>query len=175
LNDFSDDILVAAGQRGDKSAYGHLVRRYYRYVFAVCLGMLGNAHDAEDIAQDAMLKGFLKIEKLRSGEHFSDWILRIAKNLCVDFLRRKRYAKAFAAKQTAERQQTTNESHDLEEAVRRLPLEYRLPLVMYYFDNKSAKSIAEQLNISHSGVCRRIRAARMQLHELLSEEVHDEQ
>jgi RNA polymerase sigma-70 factor (ECF subfamily) len=175
LGDFSDEILVAAGQRGDKSAYGDLVRRYYRYVFAVCLGMLGNAHDAEDIAQDTMLKGFLKIKKLRSGEQFSEWILRIAKNHCIDFLRRKRYARAFAVKQMTKRQQRTDKNHDLEEAIRRLPKEYRLPLVMYYFNDKSAKSIAEKLNISHSGVCHRIRDARRQLHKLLTEGVHNGQ
>ena len=84
MNDFSDDILVAASQRGDKSAYALLVKRYYRHVFAVCLGMLGNVHDAEDVVQDAMLKGFLEVRKLRNSERFDQWILRIAKNLCID-------------------------------------------------------------------------------------------
>lgn len=174
MSDFSDDILVAAGQRGDRSAYALLVKRYYRYVFAVCLGMLGNVHDAEDIAQDAMLKGFLKIKKLRSGERFSEWILRIAKNLCIDFIRRKKYARASLAGQAAQPRQTTSDNHDLQEVIRRLPREFRLPLVMYYFDNKSAKAIAQKLNISHSGACRRIRAARKQLHKLLTEEVRNE-
>ena len=86
MSDFSDDILVAASRRGDKSAYALLVKRHYRHVFAVCLGVLGNVDDAEDISQDAMLKGFLKIRKLCSDEQFDQWILRIAKNLCIDFL-----------------------------------------------------------------------------------------
>ena len=175
LDDFSDDILVAASRRGDKSAYALLVKRHYRHVFAVCLGVLANVHDAEDIAQDAMLKGFLEIRKLRDSEQFDRWILRVAKNFCIDFLRRKRYAKAFIARQAAQGRQTTTENHDLEQAIRRLPQEFRLPLVMYYFDNKSAKTIAEKLNISHSGVCQRIRAARKQLHNLLTEEVHNEE
>ncbi|MHC4483279.1 MAG: RNA polymerase sigma factor [Planctomycetota bacterium] len=175
MNDFSDDILVAAGQRGDKRAYALLVKRHYRYVFGVCLGMLGNIHDAEDIAQDAMLRGFLKIKKLRSSEQFGEWILRIAKNLCIDFLRRKRQVRALAARQAAERRQTTNAGIDLEEAIGRLPREYRLPLVMYYFDNKSTKTIGEKLNISYSGVCKRIRTARKELHRLLTEEVHNGQ
>lgn len=90
LDDFSDDILIAASQRGDKSAYALLVKRHYRHVFAVCLGVVANVDDAEDIAQDVMLKGFLKISKLRSSEQFGQWILRIAKNLCIDFLRREK-------------------------------------------------------------------------------------
>ena len=90
MNDCTDENLAAACRKGDRSAYAMLVTRHYRLVFAVCLGMLGNIHDAEDIAQDAMLKGFLTIRKLRNGEQFSQWILRIGKNLCIDFLRRKR-------------------------------------------------------------------------------------
>jgi len=74
-----------------------------------------------------------------------------------------------------QRRQATNENHDLQQAIGRLPQEFRLPLVMYYFDNKSAKAIAEKLKISHSGVCQRIRAARKRLHKLLTEGVHDEQ
>ena len=175
LGDFSDDILVAASQRGDRSAYALLIKRHYRHVFAVCLGVLANVHDAEDIAQDAMLKGFLEIGSLRVNEQFGRWILRVARNLCIDFLRRKKYARAFLARRAAKEQKTPTGNHDLERAIKCLPQEFRLPLVMYYFDNKSAKTIAEKLNISHSGVCQRIRAARKQLHKLLTEEVHNEE
>lgn len=173
MNDFSDEILVAAAQRGDKGAYALLVKRHYRQVFAVCVGLLGNAHDAEDIAQDAMLKGFLKIKKLRRSEQFGQWILRTAKNLCIDFVRRKKHVRVFLAKRVSESRQTTSKNHDLQQAISSLPQEYRLPLVMYYFDNKSAKTIGEKLNISHSGVCQRIRLARKQLHKLLTEGVHN--
>jgi DNA-directed RNA polymerase specialized sigma subunit len=55
-----------------------------------------------------------------------------------------------------------------------MPRELRLPLTMYYFDGKNAKTIAEKLKISHSGACKRIRAARKQLHELLSERKNNE-
>jgi RNA polymerase sigma-70 factor (ECF subfamily) len=175
LNDFSDEILVAAAQRGDKSAYSLLVKRHYRYVFAVCLGMLGNVHDAEDMAQDAMLKGFVKMGGLRKGEQFGDWIVRIAKNRCIDFVRRQKNTKALLAEQAPDTPRSSGASAELEQAIKRLPQELRVPLMMYYFDNKSAKSIAEKLNISHSGACKKIKAARKQLHRLLSEGVHDEQ
>ncbi|MHC4622311.1 MAG: RNA polymerase sigma factor [Planctomycetota bacterium] len=171
---FSDDILVAASGSGDKSAYGVLVKRHYRRVFGVCLGVLGNIDDAEDIAQDAMLKGFVEIRQLRRNERFEQWILRVAKNLCIDFLRRKRHVKKLARRQAVEGGEARNGNHELEEAIRRLPQELRLPLVMYYFDNKSAESIAEMLSISHSGVCHRIRTARKQLHKLLTNGVQNE-
>lgn len=175
MNDFSDDILVAASQRGDKSAYALLVKRHYRHVFAMCLGLVANVHDAEDIAQDAVLKGFLKIRELRENEQFVRWILRIAKNLSIDFARRKKYARAFLGKQPVQQRETMSENDDLQQAIGRLPEKFRLPLLMYYFDNKNAKAIAEKLNISHSGVCQRIRAAKKQLHELLTEGRHNEE
>ncbi len=174
MNNRSDDILVEASRTGDKAAYAGLIKRYYNDVFALCLGMVGNVEDAEDIAQNAMLKGFVKIKKLRRKGQFGGWILRIASNLCIDLLRRKKYIRTFLSEQLIRPRRTTSENHDLQRAIRRLPQEFRLPLVMYYFDGKSAKNIAEKLNISHSGVCQRLRIARNQLHRLLTREVHDE-
>ena len=66
---------------------------------AMCLGMLGNVDDAEDIAQEAMLKGLLNINKLDKAEQFESWILQIARNLCIDFLRRRKRTKALGSKQ----------------------------------------------------------------------------
>lgn len=172
MDDRSDEMLVVAWRQGDKSAYTALVERHYRHVFAMCLGILADVHNAEDIAQDAMLKGLLKIAELREGEQFGRWILQIAKNLCIDLLRRQKRVKLAANEAAnsggAQPRQTTNENHDLHWAIGRLPKELRIPLVMYYFDNKNAKDIAERLNISHSGACQRIRSARQQLHELLT-------
>ncbi len=174
MNDRLDENVVRACRHGDKAAYAMLVKRHYRRVFALCLGVLGNIHDAEDIAQDAMLKGFLKIKKLGSGRQFEAWILQIAKNLCIDFLRRQKRIKLLAPAQLMRPRQTTNENHDLQQAIERLPQELRLPLVMFYFDKKNAKAIAEKLNISHSGACQRIRKARQQLHKLLTERFKNE-
>jgi RNA polymerase sigma-70 factor (ECF subfamily) len=174
LNDRLDENVVRACRDGDKAAYAMLVKRHYRRVFALCLGVLGNVHNAEDIAQDAMLKGFLKIKKLGSGRQFEAWILQIAKNLCIDFLRRQKRIKPLAPEQLMQPRRTTNENHDLQQAIGRLPQELRMPLVMFYFDNKNAKAIAEKLNISHSGVCQRIRTARKQLHKLLTERFKNE-
>jgi len=174
LNDRLDETLVRACRQGDKAAYAVLVKRHYRHVFALCLGVLGNVHDAEDVAQEAMLKGMMNIQKLSKGKQFEAWILQIAKNLCIDFFRRRRRVKPLASEQPIQHQQLTKENHDLEQAIGRLPQELRLPLTMYYFDGKNAKTIAGKLKISHSGACQRIKEARKQLHELLTERVKNE-
>jgi RNA polymerase sigma-70 factor (ECF subfamily) len=152
-----------------KAAYTILVKEHYRSVFAVCFGVLGNVHDAEDIAQEAMLKGFRNIGKLNKGEKFEAWIMRIAKNLCIDFLRRKKRNIDITNEQRAESKKQIHENHDLQYAIKKLPQELRLPLTMYYFEQKNAKIIADKLEISHSGACQRIRDARKMLHEILTE------
>jgi len=166
--------VVCACQQGNKSVYAVLVKRHYRHVFALSLGVLGNVHDAEDVAQEAMLKGFLKIKKLKRAEQFEPWILRIARNLCIDFLRRQKRTREAGIEPPTQAGQRTGENESLRRAIRRLPQELRLPLTMYYFDGKNAKTIAEKLNISYSGACQRIRAARKQLHEILTERTNHE-
>jgi RNA polymerase sigma-70 factor, ECF subfamily len=168
LDERTDQILVVASRNGEKDAYAVLVRKYYKRAFAVCYGILGNAADAEDVAQDTMLAGYLKIGALRSGERFEQWIMQIARNLCIDLIRRKRHVKAILAELYETGEEKPSGTQDLQAAIRQLPLELRLPLVMYYFDNKSTKNIAAMFKISHSNVCRRIRDARKQLHKWLT-------
>ncbi len=174
MDERTDRDMVAASRGGDREAYAALVRRYYKHVFAVCYGILGNAADAEDIAQDTMLAGYLKIGTLRKGERFEQWVLQVARNLCIDLIRRKKHVKVILAEHNAADSPKSPDNRDLQAVIRRLPLELRLPLVMYYFDNRSTKSIAERFKISHSNVCSRIRDARKQLHKWLTGGTNDE-
>jgi RNA polymerase sigma-70 factor (ECF subfamily) len=168
LDERTDQTLVAASRNGDKEAYAALVRRYYKRVFAVCYGILANAADAEDAAQDTMLAGYLKIGSLHKGERFEQWIMQIARNFCVDLIRRRRHVKAILAEFNVKSSAKSAAQPDLQSAIRQLPLELRLPLVMYYFDDKSTNTIAERFRISNSNVCGRIRQAREQLHKWLA-------
>jgi len=136
----------------------------------VCLGTLGNAHDAEDIAQDAMLKGFEQIRKLRDGAQFGRWVAKISKNLCLNLVRRRRYAKKAMEETAAQPYQNLTENDNLRQAIEKLSQEFRLPLVMYYFDGMGVKTVAKRLNMSTSGVYLKLRTAIKQLHELLLEQ-----
>jgi len=151
-------------------AYAGLVKVYSRRVFAICVGMLGNIHDAEDIAQQALLKGFRDIDQLRDSDQFGAWIGRIARNLCVDFLRRrKREQKAFAERPVVS-EGSSKEYTELEEALARLPRRYRVALMLYYFDGRSTENIAETLQISQAAVYARMSRARKRLRKLLETE-----
>ena len=164
-------------------AYAGLVRVYSGRVFAICLGMLGNIHDAEDIAQQALLKGFTDIDQLRDSDQFGAWIGRIARNLCLDFIRRrKREQKKAFTKRAAVSESSSpapafptklgggEKYPELEDALAKLPRRYRLALMLYYFDGRSTENIAEALQISQAAVYARMSRARKRLRKLLAAE-----
>ncbi len=167
MDERPDKNLVDASCAGDRKAYATLVKKYYRHVFLVCMGMLGNIADAEDIAQDTMLKGFVDISKLRDGSQFSPWITRIAKNMCINLVRREKHSKKAFEEKAKQSNESKEENDKLQQAIEKLPQETRLPLLMYYFDGRRVKTVAESLNISVPGVYLKLRAATEQLHELL--------
>ncbi len=173
----TDDQLVRASCSGHRQAYTELVRRYSKRVFAVCLGLLGEEHAAEDAAQDTLLKGFTMISHLRSGQKFASWIATIARNTCVDIIRkRQRERTVLAEKEDIEQSlASSQEAPDLQAALGRLPEQYRVPLMLYYFNGQSAQSVAQTLDLSESIVCTRLSRARKQLRSILasSEVRHD--
>lgn len=170
MSDRSDKDLVVACCAGDKDAYGLLVRKHYKHVFLICLGILGNIPDAEDIAQDAILKSYVRIGTLRDASQFGPWVARIAKSLCINLIRRKKYAKKVSAERMIDTNQSVNEYDNLQQAIEKLPQEIRSPLVMYYFDGQSVTTVAERLQMSTSTVYLKLRTAITELHDLLAKQ-----
>jgi len=157
-----------ASRQGDKNAYAQLIREHYEHIFIVCLGVVGNVEDAEDATQEAMLKGFMQLKKLRNSSQFRQWITKIAKNLCLNLIRRKRRGKRIVAEKATSVVREQRRNDRLQQAIEHLPLEIRQPLVMYYFDSRSVQSVADDMNISTSAVYSRLRCAIKELHRLLA-------
>jgi RNA polymerase sigma-70 factor (ECF subfamily) len=168
LDRHNDIDIVEAVCRGQQSAYAQLVRRHYDRVFLVCLGIVGNVHDAEDVSQEAMIKGLEKIRQLRARDQFGHWIVRIARNLAINCLRRRSSADRLVRASREEPLGRDRATVDVHEALARLPLELRQPLVMYYFDGRSVKTVAETLEISTSGVYTKLRDALKELRDILT-------
>ena len=168
MNDCSDENLVMASRQGDKSAYALLVRRHYKHVFIVCLGVAGNIEDAEDATQEAMLKGYLELKKLRNSSQFGPWVTKIARNLCVNFVRRKQRTRKIIADKVMRPVGIRSENERLQQAIGNLPQEIRRPLVLYYLDGQSVEKVADDLNMSTSAVYSKLRAAIKELHGLLA-------
>jgi RNA polymerase sigma-70 factor (ECF subfamily) len=183
LNAHSEKQLVESCRRGDRSAYASLVRAYSGRVLAICLAMLGNSHDAEDIAQQALLRGYTDISQLRDSRQFGPWISRITKNLCIDLIRSRKRKQNMLVEQVAAGRRESAQYSDttlrsgaslrrtrLQTALARLSEDSRLVLMLYYFDGRSTKNIAEALETSQGAVQARLSRARKQLRTQLEAE-----
>ena len=168
LNQLSDEELVAASKDGDRAAYAALVRRHTRRVYAVCLGVLGNSSDVEDIFQETFVKGLTKVHTLRDNGQFAGWISQIARNLCRDHYRKSHRRRELLERQTVANDTTSNDFVDLHLALEQLPEQHRLPLMLFYFDGKSSEKLAEELNLTKAGACTRLFRARNELRKLLA-------
>jgi len=85
-----DDELIRAAQKGERSAFDALVRRYDRSVLRLALHMLGNEQDAQDVHQEAFLKAYRHLGNFRFECSFYTWLYRIVTNLCLDQMRRRK-------------------------------------------------------------------------------------
>jgi RNA polymerase sigma-70 factor (ECF subfamily) len=85
-----DDELIREAQRGQRSAFDALVRRYDQSVLRLALHMLGNEQDAQDIHQEAFIKAYRHLGNFRFECSFYTWLYRIVTNLCLDQMRRRK-------------------------------------------------------------------------------------
>lgn len=76
--------------KGDQNAFGDIIDIYKDKVFQICYRMLGNRHEAEDISQEAFLRAYVNINRFNMDLKFSTWLYRIATNLCIDRIRKKK-------------------------------------------------------------------------------------
>ena len=101
-----DAQLIREAQQGSAAAFEQLVQRYDRAVLRLALHLTGSEQDAQDIYQEAFLHAYTHLTRFRFECSFYTWVYRIATNLCLDYLRRKR---------TRSRELTTTIASDGEE------------------------------------------------------------
>lgn len=143
--------------------------------FRVARGVLGNAADAEDVAQEAILRSYRRFARLRDPSRFRAWLVRISFRLALDHgrsaRRRERRETAWAAdlpKPTAEDIAASNEfGRRLQEAMGTLPEKSRLVLLLTSMDGHSLEEVAELLKLPVGTVKSRLHSARKQLAEKL--------
>lgn len=83
----TEAALLARARAGDSDAFGALVKRHSRGVFAVAFRVTGNEQDAEDVVQETFIKAYRQLGRFEERARFSTWLTRIAANCAVDFLR----------------------------------------------------------------------------------------
>lgn len=86
----NEKLLLDKAKKGDVEAFEILVEKYQKKVFNIALRMLGNYDDASELAQEAFIKIYKSINSFKQESSFSTWIYRIATNVCLDELRRRK-------------------------------------------------------------------------------------
>src|SRR5438045_3448551 len=87
----ADEVrLVARARQGDLAAYDDLVRRYQERIYATVYHMTANHEDANDLAQEAFIKGFHALKSFKGGSSFYTWVYRIAVNKTINFLKQRK-------------------------------------------------------------------------------------
>lgn len=170
----SDLGLVAAAKSGDTKAFGELVKRYERKIFAVANRITKSREDAEDVVQDCFLKAFLHLDTFQGKSQFSTWLTRIAMNESLMLLRRKRRVlEIFPAgtdddmrsasevfvdlKPSCEESYLRKERKDLlNGAVNRLGAKCRQTILLQSVEERSVEDVAKILGISTSATKSRL-------------------
>src|SRR5437016_5026744 len=83
MRDTTDAELVEAARQGEARAFGELVRRHQKQVFAVALSLVGDAAEAEDLAQETFIRASRNLDLLADAEKFVAWVRRIAFGVCI--------------------------------------------------------------------------------------------
>src|SRR6516165_3261425 len=85
----SDAAAVERVLAGDREAYRALVDRHSRNVHRLAYRLTGNAHDAEDVVQEAFLRAYQKLQQFEARANFGTWVYRIAANYAIDRMRQR--------------------------------------------------------------------------------------
>src|SRR5512140_1949064 len=88
--DLTDEQLVELAVSADPNAFGEIVRRWERKIFALCFGMLGREDEARDAAQEAFIAAYRNLKSFRGDAKVSSWLHRIAVNQCLTTKRRQK-------------------------------------------------------------------------------------
>ena len=172
--DFShdDQTLVAAAQAGDRAAMERLLARHYDRIHAVCRRITGNEADAADAAQEALIAIVRGLGRFDGRSSFGTWAYRIATNASLDELRRRKRRPSTLIPTSDDREfehvDTTShvridqiaEREVLEQALRDLPEEFRVPVVLRDVADLDYNEIAATLDVPVGTVKSRISRGR---------------
>jgi RNA polymerase sigma-70 factor (ECF subfamily) len=179
--------LIQSVQRGQSELFYELVRPYERRVYAAALAILRNQHDAEDAAQEAMLKAFANIRQFRAEARFSTWLIQITVNEALMRRRRERTVPMeglddrrdeeaeYAPRDFSDWREIPSEALErkevrqrLAEALGTLDRKYREVFVLRDMEHLNIQETAEALGITVASVKTRLLRARLMLRDLLA-------
>jgi RNA polymerase sigma-70 factor (ECF subfamily) len=169
---------INQAKHGDDNAFAFLVDRYQKPVYSLCYRMLGNSKDAEDAAQESLIRAFIHLKKYDTNRPFATWLLSIASHYCIDRIRKRQLPTIsmdalpdeIIPDRTAPNPEIKIRETERELLVHELieklnPLD-RAAIILKYWHQCSELEIAEALNLSVSAVKSRLYRSRQTLAEL---------
>lgn len=166
----TDEQLVALTQQGNIRAFNSLSTRWESSIYRFALRNLGNPEDARDVCQEAFLKAYTNIRRLREGSKFKAWIHHIVLNLCRDRFRgpgARAQSRSFEEQGVDEArfamENDRPESHEragmlraIEEALSRLPDEQRAAILLKEYHGFTSEEIGEITGVPAATVRSRV-------------------
>lgn len=181
LHEETDEAIAKVVQNGDAEAFGVLIERYEGKIFRYGKRFLFQYEDIEDAVQDSFVKAYTNIQSFDTDQRFSPWIYRIAHNTFINIIKKKgKEALPFfdmdtllgnlSSDENPEQELIEGEDRELLNAVvNMLPVKYREPIILYFFEERDYKDIADIMRIPTSTVGVRMRRGKKLLKKLYDE------
>ncbi|MDR1736706.1 MAG: sigma-70 family RNA polymerase sigma factor [Oscillospiraceae bacterium] len=185
MGDCLEQDLIAQVQTGNHDAFERLIRLHEKRVYTIALRMTGDTEDAFDVSQDILLRVYSNIGMFKGESSFSTWLYRLATNVCLDFLRKRKRRRARETSldgdeggevrdmpDTRYTPEKAFEKLELREEIRRaldrISPEHRQILLLREISGLSYTEISKALGLEIGTVKSRIARAREQMRVLLT-------
>ena len=179
----TDELMVARAKRGDGAAFEALVAPFERRIYLTCFKLMGNEQDAGDCAQEALLRAYRAMHSYRSESRLETWLYRIAYNVCLDSLRKRKRTAAESLEAMSESGFTPEDKGQtpyaaleqkermsaLKKGLEKLPEDMRTVLLLSQVEGMGYDEIADITGAPVGTVKSRINRARLKLKEILME------
>lgn len=153
----------------DKNEFCKVITGCKKQLYATAFSILKNETDAEDAVCSAIQKGYAKLDSLRSPKKFQAWMAAIVRNEALQILRKKEQLPGNEMVESL-LEPVCDSHNELFDIVMGLPEEYRIVIVLYYYNGLSIKEIAETLELATGTVKSRMNRGRNMLKEILGED-----
>lgn len=172
----SDIDLIQECISGNHDAFSELVTRYKKLIYNVVYNMISDKQEVNDIAQEVFIRIYKSLDRYNPEFKFSTWSVKIATNLCLDVLRKKKINSTPIEEiegvssdlETPEAKYISSErSRKIREAIASLPEKYRTPIVLFHQNGLSYEEITKVLNEPMTIIKNRLYRARLMLRESL--------
>ncbi|MFN2431052.1 MAG: RNA polymerase sigma factor [Cryomorphaceae bacterium] len=170
-----DFELLKKNIKTNRQAQTEIYSSCYKRVYASCLRIVRDAHDAEDLMQEAFIHAFRKIDSFRGEAELSTWICRIAIIKCLDHLKKRRvelcYDEHWVEKAEENGSSESVSNYDVErikKAMQELPEGCRIIFTLHIFEEMDHKSIASKLGIKEGSSRAQYARAKNKIQELVT-------